>query len=374
MNDEFSRDSDNSFSTSTDNKFVEGGIGKNDNLDGQLEEKQKETIKKEDICHKEKLEKILQVNNKKFIECFELKEVIGSGSESYVYRAIIRKNKRNIACKIIKKRRNEKINEKEIKIGMKLKNKNINHILGASPLIKNELYFVAMDLDKFGNIRNFQNSLKRNILSEQLLCYISNHILNGLNYLHRCKIAHFDIKPQNITVDELLNFKIIDFSVSYDYSKEKSQTIKLPFKGTDFYMAPEVIKGETIEVKDLNKVDLYSFGVTLYNLAYGEYPYGLTGEHSRNYYKIYSKIQENWEIKNDCNNSLSKDFIDFLKKILEKDINKRINIHQALNHHWVQGAKILLNEKEIIYNSNAFLIYLITDYFKSFNDYVKSKD
>ena len=45
------------------------------------------------------------------------------------------------------------------------------------------------------------------------------------------------------------------------------------------------------------------------------------------------------------NNIFSLVFIDFLKKLLEKDIDKRININEALNHDWIKGANILFYHK-----------------------------
>jgi serine/threonine protein kinase len=328
-------------------------------------------ISKDIISETNKFNKYLRDINPVLAENFELQEMVGSGSESYVYKTIYKRNKKVIVCKMIYKQEEEdmNINKKELDIGMKLKNKNITNFLGSLTIRKNELYFIAMEYDKFGNLRNFQrNYLKRNILSEQLICYISYCILNGLKYIHMCKIAHMDLKPQNITVDDYLCFKIIDFSISIDYSK--IDEIKLPTIGTNFYMSPEVLSNKTIKAKDLNKVDLYSLGVILYNLAFGDYPYNLSHEESEDYDKIAEKIKSNWEIKNE-DNTYSELFIDFLKKLLEKDIDKRMNINQALNHTWAKGAKILLDEKEKVFQCSNFLLYLLTDHFKSFNDYVK---
>ena len=144
-----------------------------------------------------------------------------------------------------------------------------------------------MEYAKFGNLREFKKKvLKREELSEQLLCFLAYQILNGVSHLNKCKTTHFYLKPQNIIIDEYLTVKIIDFSVSIDYSKIKSRKIKLPFRGTNFYIPPEVIKSKTINVNDLNKVDLYSLGVILYNLAFRTYPYNLERDDSDNYDKI----------------------------------------------------------------------------------------
>ena len=61
-------------------------------------------------------------------------------------------------------------------------------------------------------------------------------------YLHRNKIAHLDLKPQNILITEYLDIKLIDFSVSVEYGKLNSEEIKLPYVGTPFFMPPEIIK------------------------------------------------------------------------------------------------------------------------------------
>ena len=94
----------------------------------------------------------------------------------------------------------------------KLKNKNIINYYGNTEIKKNEIDCIIMDYAKFGTLRDFQiNSLKNYFFSKPLLCFISYQILNGLKYLYICKICHFDIKPQNIIIDDLLNVKIIDF-------------------------------------------------------------------------------------------------------------------------------------------------------------------
>ena len=53
-----------------------------------------------------------------------------------------------------------------------------------------------------------------------------------------------------------------------------------------------------------------------------------------------------------------------------KNINKRIDIRQAMDHYWVKGAEILLEEKEKLNNANCFLSYLIFDYFQNYNTYI----
>ncbi len=222
-----------------------------------------------------------------------------------------------------------------------------------------------MEYSKFGNLRQFQrNFIKSYYMSESTLCYFSYLILKGLKYCHMSKIAHLDIKPQNIIIDDTLNLKLIDFSISIDY-RDIDKTIKLPYRGTKYYMAPEIINSEVIDVNDLEKVDLFSLGVMLYNFAFCSYPYESTEESND------EQIEEKMNIFVDENKlQYSKYFIHFLKKLLEKDIKKRINIRQAMEDYWINGAKILIEEKEKLNNANIFLSYLMFDYFHSFNQYI----
>ena len=321
------------------------------------------------IINNSKFKSILKKNKSSFIENFELLNFIGTGSESEVYKAKIIRYNKIVALKMISVKKDEEKND-EIKISKKLKNQNIINFYLSNVIKKNKVHCIMMEYAKYGNLRDFENNfLEKNNLSESFLCFITSQILNGLKYIHSCKITHYDLKPQNIIIDDYLNVKIIDFSVSLDYSKINSNKIKLPFRGTSFYMSPEVIRNDTINIKDLNKIDLYSLGVILYNLAFGSYPFKLNQKDIKKYDKIYKKIMKDLIINN-IFNYYSPHFIDFIKKLLEKDINKRININEALNDYWIKGAEILFNEKEKINNAGIFLSYLVTDHIKNFYDYI----
>lgn len=63
-------------------------------------------------------------------------------------------------------------------------------------------------------------------------------------------------------------------------------------------------------------------------------------------------------------------FKNFIRKCLEKDINKRYNIYEALNDPWIKGYQFIKNEKENLYNAGKFIIQLMVDNIKTFNDYV----
>ncbi|XP_012703125.1 G-type lectin S-receptor-like serine/threonine-protein kinase LECRK4 [Setaria italica] len=97
-------------------------------------------------------------------------------------------------------------------------------------------------------------------------CRIILDIAKGLCYLHeecRRKIAHLDVKPQNILLDENFNAKLADFGLSKLIDRDQSQVVTV-MRGTPGYMAPEWLTSQITE-----KVDIYSFGVVVMEVICG---------------------------------------------------------------------------------------------------------
>ncbi|KAI0393292.1 kinase-like domain-containing protein [Xylariaceae sp. FL0594] len=95
---------------------------------------------------------------------------------------------------------------------------------------------------------------------------IAEATLGGLTYLYsKLHIMHRDIKPSNILVNSKGNIKLCDFGVS----GELVNSIAVTFVGTSTYMAPERIQGEKYTVKS----DVWSFGLTIMELAIGKFPF-----------------------------------------------------------------------------------------------------
>ena len=309
-----------------------------------------------------------------YCENFELIDQLGKGAESFVFKCRIKNNNKDFALKTIKINEKQKRNIKEYYILNKLKN---HQIIKLYKLYKNEkenIDFLLLEYAKFGNLIDFKEKLiKRDYFSESLLCYFSFQILKGLKFCHLQNIAHLDLKPQNIVIDECLNAKLIDFSIAICYNNIKSKQIQLPLCGTNFYIPPEILNSDKIDINDLNKVDLYSLGMVLYYLAFGSFPFGLNHDDNKQYKKIYKKVMNGLTFGKE-KEYYSYSFIDFLKKLLEPNIKNRINIDEALNHYWIKGAQILFDEKEKLFNACSFLSELITDHIKNFNDYLKQNN
>jgi serine/threonine-protein kinase len=110
-------------------------------------------------------------------------------------------------------------------------------------------------------------------LSVDRLGWVANEVLICLDEAHRKGIVHRDIKPQNLilcTSGEREQIKVLDFGVArYEGSISMFKTRKNALIGTPHYMSPEQIRCHTITPAS----DIYSLGITLFELATGATPY-----------------------------------------------------------------------------------------------------
>ena len=328
----------------------------------------------------DELNKYLIEKAPEFYEKFELLEFKKCGSAGSVLKAQTKIKAQNskakpkiVALKFLfngkEGKAKKEINHQEIIAHGSLKHKNIPQIYGYYKIGDNSC--IAMEYSHYGDLENFKKKvIKRAPLSESLICYILGGLAEAVYYIHtHNKIIHMDIKQQNIVIDDYLNIKLTDYSISINYRNLKN--ISLPMIGTCYYMSPEVLKKETIPANYASKIDVYSIGVLLYLLAFCDYPFKLKEVDNKNYAQILKNIQQyDLEFPTDMENS--KPFLNLLRNCLNKDIKKRYDIYQLMNDPFVKGYQIILNEKEKLYNAGKFVIDLMVDNILNFNQYLKT--
>ncbi|KAJ9678758.1 hypothetical protein PVL29_020834 [Vitis rotundifolia] len=110
-------------------------------------------------------------------------------------------------------------------------------------------------------------------------------IAKGIEYLHQgCdkRIFHFDIKPQNILLDQNFNPKISNFGLAKLCSKEQSAVSMITARGTMGYIAPKVLLRNFGNVS--YKSDIYSFGMLLLEMVGGRKNIDVTKEKTSQVY------------------------------------------------------------------------------------------
>lgn len=312
--------------------------------------------------------------NKKFEADLDIISYLNSGSCGDVYLGEIKMNKKKVAIKRImnKKKQNTKPHfRREVSIMNKMKNRNCVNLYGVYEAGEEDSnIFLVIEYAKYGDIDQFQKLVQKKTFSESLLAYITKQILYALLFCQRSGIAHLDIKHQNLLIDESLIVKLTDFSVSQEY-KDTGDKIQMPMVGTSLFMSYEILTNYQLNYNDVNKIDIYSLGVLIYHLAFNSYPYGLIQSDKNSFNSITTKIKEN-RLYIPVQKKHSEVFRSFLKGLLEKDINVRLSVEQALNSEWMKCADNIFSEKDKISDLEKFLINLVTDNFKSFNDSLRS--
>ncbi|NWI06305.1 DAPK2 kinase, partial [Tichodroma muraria] len=167
-------------------------------------------------------------------------------------------------------------------------------------------------LELIGGGELFDFIAEKEMLSEEEAIEFLGQILCGVEYLHARLIAHFDLKPENIMLQEKDVpkpwIKIIDFGLAQQL--EDGITFK-SFCGTPQYIAPEVINYEPLSPA----TDMWSIGVITYILLSGLSPFqGETDAET-----LSNVVAGAYEFEEHCFSQTSKMAKDFIRQLLVKE-------------------------------------------------------
>lgn len=198
---------------------------------------------------------------------YVIQERIGMGGMAEVYRANDLKLNRLVAVKVLKKeyREDETFVRKfqvEAQAAAGLMHPNIVNVYDVGE--DRGLYYIVMELVEGITLKDYIE--KKEILSARETISIAIQICTGLLAAHRKHIVHRDIKPQNVIISKEGKVKVTDFGIA---KATTSNTISSNVMGSVHYTSPEQARGGFSDEKS----DIYSTGITLYEMVTGRVPF-----------------------------------------------------------------------------------------------------
>lgn len=326
---------------------------------------------------------------------YRLRQLLGEGAFSSVYKALKVDLNEQVAIKIINKTNlsQKQLNNIENEINIMNKLSNVGGHVNILRLIElfqlEENCFLVLEYSDGGEI--FNKIIEYTYFSENLAKHVFMQLLNAIRFLHQNNIVHRDIKPENLLFNRIpyvprseLEFKkalrasddeskkdegvfkpgiggggvgtikLADFGLAkqlrYDVAAptgKKQSNLKTPC-GTAGYTAPEVIhcgverkrrfKSSTLKSNFYSKaVDIWSLGCFLYTILCGFPPF-YDDNHDVLTHKIitadYVFLEPWWD-------EISDDAKDLISKMLVVDSETRITLDEIYEHPWLADVVAL---------------------------------
>ncbi len=200
-------------------------------------------------------------------ERYEILERIGSGGMSDVYKAKCHKLNRYVAIKVLKPEYSEDKTfvskfKAEAQAAAGLMHANIVNVYDVGE--ENGIYYIVMELVEGITLKKYIE--KKGVLGVREAVSIAIQVAQGIDAAHKHNIVHRDIKPQNIIISKEGKVKVTDFGIARAAS---SNTINSSVMGSVHYISPEQARGGYSDEKS----DIYSFGITLYEMLTGRVPF-----------------------------------------------------------------------------------------------------
>lgn len=269
------------------------------------------------------LEEVSQIGNYRIIE------VIGEGAFGKVYlaRHMLLGTQVVLKCGLA----NDPNIVREIYYHRQLRHKNIVNLF---EVIKTESHlWLALEYCEGGEL--FYYIYEKRRLDLKVCKKLFHQILEGIRYVHSLNLAHRDLKLENILLADKkkLVVKLTDFGFVREFNPYNRLFLSTVC-GTTAYMAPEMLKNDKYSGF---AVDIWSLGIVLYAMVYGELPFDEDDELKTKYKIIHEEPQ--------YKGSAPPEAILLLSRMLNKDPAARPGLSEIANSEFLIDTTNKMLEK-----------------------------
>jgi serine/threonine protein kinase len=293
---------------------------------------------------------------------YEIIRELGSGSTSTVYLAQDPFNNQQVAIKLfnfeamrdpdlIKTHR--KLLRIEASLVGKLSHPHIVKVYDA--MLEGDVNYMVMEYVDGETLAHYA-SVSR-LLPFSTLAEIIYKCCKALEYAQQQGVIHRDIKPANILLRGTSNIKISDFGAAMVVSQQTTQVVGV---GSPAYMSPEQIDEKLLS----HQTDIYSLGVTLFQLICGKLPY----EAKNNYSLIYQIMNEEPPPLSQFRPNVPPELNAIVVRAMQKDLTKRYQTWSEFAHDLVSFFSNNVATHTEIFDMEKFDILRTLGFFKNFSD------
>ncbi|KAI8911810.1 kinase-like domain-containing protein [Gorgonomyces haynaldii] len=249
---------------------------------------------------------------------------IGKGASGTVYRALDLVTGSTVAVKVVESNPSElKDLMYEIDLLKQLKHRNIVQLYGFE---YTKTLDIIMEYCEGGSLRHLIESFGK--IPENLCCTYLYQITCGLEYLHQQGVIHRDVKAANVLVTKKGEIKLADFGIAV------KQGTRDDFRGSPFWMAPEVIEMHGATTSS----DIWSLGCTAIEMLTGSPPF----YHLDAVACLYNIVTQDIDIPEQC----SREMQHFLRLCFRRNVDDRPKAHDLLGHDWFRSQHKIQDQEE----------------------------
>jgi len=236
----------------------------------------------------------------------------GTGGAARVYKGVSQRNSSVVAIKVLYQNDpylRTKFEQEGRKIGVLLRHPHIAEVYHYGQANDGSFYII-MEYAAKGSLRQ---RISTNGIPLNEAIRITGEVCDALEYAHRQKIVHRDVKPENILFSAQEGVKLVDFGIA-KIAGARTVTQDGMIIGTPYYMSFEQAKGRQVDPRS----DIYSLGIVLYEMLTGVVPF--TGNPLT---VVHQHITKAPTPPRRINPKIPSHIEKAILKALEKDINKR---------------------------------------------------